>query len=125
MAQGKQIGEWACKFTSWTITPGPAGSIVQQGNYEGPTTGEGGAGTVIGTIAVWGGNSGTYSMCVVGYLDDGNALTGSGEGTYESTGKHHWATQGLAQLSDGSNIILSGELDLAERSWTGKMFENS
>ncbi len=124
MAQGKQIGEWSCKFTSFTITPGPAGSIVTQGNYEGPTTGEVAA-TVLGTASFVGGNSGTYSMCVFLYLDDGNALTGSGEGTYESTGKHHWATQGVAQLSDGRTITLSGEVDLAERSWTGKSFENS
>ncbi len=91
MAQGKQIGEWSCKFTSFTITPGPAGSIVTQGNYEGPTTGEG-AGTAIGTVSFVGGKSGTYSMCVSLFMDDGNGLTGSGEGTFESTGKHHWAT---------------------------------
>ncbi len=124
MAQGKQIGEWSCKFTSFTITPGPAGSILTHGNYEGPTTGEVAA-TVLGTVSFVGGKSGTYSMCVSLFMDDGNDLTGSGEGTYESTGKHHWATQGVAQLSDGRIITISGEVDLAERSWTGKSFENS
>ena len=124
MAQGKQIGAWSCKFTSFTLTPGPAGSILTQGNYEGPTTGEV-AGTALGTATFVGGKSGTYSMCVSLYLDDGNELSATGAGTYESTGKHHWATQGAAQLSDGRAYTLTGEIDLASRSWTGKSFGQS
>ena len=124
MAQGKQVGEWSCKFTSFTLTSGPAGSVLTQGNYEGPTRGEV-AGTAIGTATFVGGKSGTYSMCVSLFLDDGNQLAASGAGTYESTGKHHWATQGAAQLSDGRTYTLTGEIDLASRAWTGKSFANS
>ena len=124
MAQGKQLGEWSCKFTSFTITPGPAGSIVTQGNYEGPISGEM-AGTLIGTASFVGGKSGTFSICVSGYLDDGNEFSATGSGTYESTGKHHWSTQGVGQISDGRTITFPGELDLATRSWKGKTFENS
>jgi hypothetical protein len=124
MAQGKQTGEWSSKFTSFTLTPGPGGSIVTQGNYEGPLTGEV-AGTLIGTITFVGGKSGTYSMCVSVFLNDGNAMSVTGSGMYESSGKHHWATQGTAQLPDGQTLILSGEVDLASRSWTGKSFERN
>jgi hypothetical protein len=51
--------------------------------------------------------------------------SGTGSGTFESSGKHHWRTQGLLQVSDGRNLITEGEIDLAARSWTGKIFENS
>jgi hypothetical protein len=124
MAQGKQLGEWSCKFTSFTLTPGPAGSIVTQGNYEGPSTGEV-AGTLIGTATFVGGKSGTFSICVSLFLDDGNELSATGSGTYESSGKHHWLTQGVGQISDGRTITFPGELDLATRSWKGKTFEQS
>ena len=74
MAQGKQTMEWACKFTSFTITQGPAGSLLQQGNYEGTVSGEA-AGTILGTVTFVGGKSGTFSLCVAAYLDDGNELS--------------------------------------------------
>jgi hypothetical protein len=38
MAKGKQLGEFSVKFTSFTLTPGPAGSTLVQGNFEGSTT---------------------------------------------------------------------------------------
>jgi len=123
MAQGKQTMEWACKFTSFTITQGPAGSLLQQGNYEGTVSGEV-AGTILGTVTFVGGKSGTFSLCVAAYLDDGNELSSTVSGTYESTGKHHWATQGAGQLSDGHPFDLTGEIDLANRTWTGKNFEH-
>jgi hypothetical protein len=50
---------------------------------------------------------------------------GSGSGTYESIGKHHWRVQGFHQNSDGSAFISEGEVDLAARLWTGKNFANS
>ena len=80
---------------------------------------------LIGTVTFVGGKSGTYSLCVSVFLDDGNEMSATGSGTYESNGKHHWATQGTAQLPDGRTIILTGEIDLASRSWTGKSFEQS
>jgi hypothetical protein len=120
MASGKQIGEFSFKFTSFTLTPGPAGSVVVQGNCEGPATGYG---TVIGTLTAVGGKSGTTSWCASAYLDNGEQLSGTGSGTYESSGKHHWRTQGFVQISDGRTVAIEGEVDLATRSWTGKIFE--
>ena len=122
MAKGKQVGEFSLKFTSLTLTPGPAGSIVTQGNCEGSATGYG---TVLGTGAFVGGKSGTFSACWAAYLDNGEQLSGIGSGTYESSGKHRWRTQHVIQISNGTSIVNEGEIDLATRSWTGKNFENS
>jgi hypothetical protein len=120
MASGKQIGEFSLKFTSITLSPGPAGSLLLQANCEGSATG---FGTVLGTGTFVGGKSGTYSWCTQGSLDDGEVVTGAGPGAYESVGKHRWRTQGIVQTSDGRSVVGEGEIDLAARSWTGKMFE--
>jgi len=120
MASGKQVGEFSLKFTSLTVTPGPAGSTIIEGNCEGPASG---FGTVLGTAAFVGGKSGTYSLCSAAYLDNGEELSGTGSGTYESNGKHHWKTQGFVHISDGRTVVGEGEIDLAARSWNGKLFE--
>jgi hypothetical protein len=120
MASGKNVGEFSFKFTSLTITPGPAGSTIIGGNYEGPVSG---MGTILGTAAFVGRKSGTYSTCSVLYLDDGDELSSSGTGTFESNGKHRWKTQGLVNRSDGRIVATEGEIDLATRSWGGKTFE--
>ena len=75
MAKGKQLGEFSLKFTSLTLTPGAAGSIVTQGNCEGTATG---FGTVLGTAAFVGGKSGTFSWCSTAHLDNGDQLSGIG-----------------------------------------------
>ena len=60
MAKGKSAGEFSLKFNSFTITPGPAGSVISQGNCEGTATG---LGTILGTASFVGGKSGTWSWC--------------------------------------------------------------
>ena len=54
-----------------------------------------------------------------------DALTGIGQGTTESTGKHRWRTEGFMQISDGRRVASEGEMDLASRSWKGTLFEMS
>jgi hypothetical protein len=122
MASGKQAGEYSFKTTSLTLAPGPAGSILIQANCEGPATGYG---TVVGTLSVVGGKSGILSWCSEGYLDNGDELYGPGSGTHESIGKHRWRTQLIVQISDGRTVVAEGEIDLASRSWNGKLFERS
>jgi len=122
MAKGKQAGEFSLNFTSLTLSPGPAGSVVVQGNCEGTATS---FGTVFGTASFVGGKSGTLSWCSSAYLEDGQQLSSSGSGTYESSGKHRWRTLGFLQVSDGRSLISEGEIELAKRSWVGKIFENS
>lgn len=121
MAKGKELGTFEMKSTTATFLPGPAGSTLVQGNYEGTATG--GFGAVAGTATFVGGKSGTFSYCGGSYAEDGDQLSAHGTGTYESIGVHRWRTQGILHLSDGTTLHSEGELDLASRSWTGKVFE--
>jgi hypothetical protein len=123
MASGKQLGEFSLKAITATYTPGPAGSVLSQVNWEGTATG---FGAVFGTATYVGGpKGGTFSYCAEAFLDNGNAVTGIGQGTFESTGKHRWRTEGFIQISDGRRVATEGEMDLASRSWKGKISEMS
>jgi hypothetical protein len=123
MASGKAVGEFSFKAITSTHTPGPAGSVLNQVNWEGTGTG---FGAIFATATYVGGpKGGTYSTCGAAYLDNGDALTSVGQGTYESIGKHRWRTESFVQLSDGRRLRGEGESDLASRSWKGTMFEMS
>ena len=123
MASGKQLGEFSLKAITATYSPGPAGSVLSQVNWEGTATG---FGAVFGTATYVGGpKGGTFSYCAEAFLDNGDAVTGIGQGTFESTGKHRWRTEGFIQISDGRRIATEGEMDLASRSWKGKISEMS
>jgi len=124
MAAGKPIGEYSLKATTITLTPGPAGSVIVQANYEGTGTG---FGTVLGTLSAVSADqkSGTWSWCAVAYLDNGDSVTGNGQGTFQRDKLTHWQTQGSIQISDGRMIALEGEIDLATRTWKGQLFERS
>ena len=121
MASRKAIGEYSLKSVTTTQTVGPAGSVLIQVNWEGTATG---FGTLFGTATYVGGpRSGTFSWVSVAYLDNGDGLSGVGQGTYESSGKHRWNTKAITEISDGRRIAAEGELDLASRSWKGSLFE--
>ena len=123
MATGKALGEFSLKAITATYSPGPAGGVLSQVNWEGTATG---FGTVFGTATYAGGpKGGSYSWCAAAYLDNGDSQTGMGPGTYESIGKHRWRTEGYIQLSDGRRVAGEGEIDLAARSWKGRIFEIS
>jgi hypothetical protein len=123
MASGKKIGEFSFKTITITNSPGPAGSVLIQANWEGTATG---FGAVFTTATFVGGpKNGTFSECGTAYLDNGDGLSGIGQGTYESTGKHRWHTENFMQLSDGRRIAGEGEIDLASRSWKGTISEMS
>jgi hypothetical protein len=119
MAADQPIGEFTLKSTSLTISAGPAGSTVIKANFEGSA---GALGVVIGTGAFIGAKNGTYSWTAIAYLGNGEAMTGGGPGTFESIGNHHWKTQGVLHMSNGQTLTTEGEIDLATRSWNGKIF---
>jgi hypothetical protein len=56
-------------------------------------------------------------------MDSGDEATFNASGTYESTGKHHWQTRAILQVSDGMTLLSEGELDLASREWKGTVSE--
>ncbi len=121
MASGKALGEFSFKAITSTHSPGPAGSVLNQVNWEGTVTGFGAVFTT--TTYVGGPKGGTYSSCGAAYLDNGDGLTSIGQGTYESVGKHRWRTESFTQISDGRRMRVEGEIDLASRSWKGTIFE--
>ena len=120
MASRKPVGEFSFKFITITCIPGPAGSVLNQTTWEGTASG---FGAVFTTVTYVGGKSGSYSECGTAFLDNGDGLSGIGQGTYESNGKNKWHTAGFMQISDGRRIASEGEIDLASRSWKGKLFE--
>jgi hypothetical protein len=120
MATGPQSGEFSLKIASVIFTPGPANSVLVQANCEGTATGFGAlmlTGTYVGF------KSGTHSWCGAAYLDNGDVITYTGQGTHESNGRHKWHTQGISPLSDGRTLNVEGEIDLAARTWSGKFVE--
>ena len=121
MASGKKIGDFSFKLTTFLNTPGPAGDVLRQVTWEGPVTG---FGTVFVTVTYTGGSrSGTFSNCSTAFMDNGEFAHSIGQGTYESTGQHKWRTNAFFQLSDGRRLSSEGEIDFAQRSWKGKVFE--
>jgi hypothetical protein len=68
MAKGKELGEFSLKSVTITASPGPSGSTMLQGNFEGPGTG---IGTVILTATFVGRKSGTFSTCGGAFGDEG------------------------------------------------------
>jgi hypothetical protein len=126
MALGKQIGEFSLKITSFTVTPGPGGTITIQSNCEGPVGGDVGAGIYIGTLTTGGGpgaKSGTWSACGMNFLNEGGSIAVSGQGTWEESGPNKWRFRGTTQSSDGRVVATEYAADLATRSMTGKLYE--
>lgn len=120
MAKGNELGTFSSTTTSVTYLPGPAGSTIIQANYEGTASG---FGTIGGTGSfVGGGKGGSLSYCGAAYQENGEVLLANGTGTYESSGTHHWRTQTILHLSDGNVLYSEGEIDLATRVWSGKVF---
>ena len=123
MASGKPIGEFSLKMITLSSTPGPAGSVLNEGNFEGTATGFGAL--FLTATFIGGPKDGTLSLCLNSFLDNGDGLTGIGQGGYESTGKNRWRTQAITQISDGRRVSGEGEIDLASRSWKGTISELS
>src|ERR1700720_4243281 len=120
---GKSVGEFSLKMITITNIPGPAGSTLIQVNFEGSGAG---FGAIFDTSTfTGGGRDGTFSQVGSAYLDNGDVLSGIGQGTYESKGKHRWSTMSIIQISDGRRLASVGEIDLASRTWKGTLSELS
>ncbi len=114
------IGEFTFGFTSITITPGTAGNLIGQGNCEGTATGYG---TVAGTLTVTpaGFPNGTWAWHAVAWPADGRPVSGSGRGQFAALGGLRWRTDGHLEDSDGRRVRIEGEIDLAARTWAGRL----
>jgi hypothetical protein len=126
MALGKQIGEFSLKLISTTVSPGPGNVQTWQANFEGPVSGEAGAGSYVGTMTVvWepGAKSGTWSACGATALTSGGTLGGSTQGTWEEAGSQKWRYRGSGRLADGRTVAVEFEGDVVTRTWAGKLYE--
>ncbi|MGQ0621965.1 MAG: hypothetical protein ACT4QA_18940 [Panacagrimonas sp.] len=118
----RQIGDFSFKASTFTCTPVLAGGVLVQANFEGTATG---FGMTLGTMTVSrsGQNCAAWTWCATNFPDIGAGVTGTGQGTLSDLGANRWRTQGLLTLSDGRASVVDGELDLATRSWNGRLFE--
>ena len=99
MAIGKEIGDFALKITSVTY-----GETSDQVNVHGPATG---FGTVQGTLTFRGEAGAKHGKCGFrgrSYLDNGETLDVTADGTWETVGKHKWHLRLLNVTSDGRTI---------------------
>ncbi len=126
MPTGKEVGAFTTTSTSMTKGVDAAGNHTFVMNVEGSVTG-GWSGTILGTLIATTADfqTGSYTADFAAYLEDGSVVTGSGGGTLGSTGGHQWQLNGTALLSDGSRVATEGILELANRTYNGKMFEIS
>ena len=122
MAVGKEIATFSLKSTSLTYAIDGAG----QANFEGTVQGEGLTGAVLGTLHIAGepgAKNGTCTWVGSVYLENGEETTGTSQGTWEKSGTHKWRIRGILSLSDGRTQLSDGELELATRTYTGKLYD--
>jgi hypothetical protein len=126
MALGKQVGDFSLKATSVTVSPGPGTALTIQVNYEGPATGEAGAGVLIGTLMIVGepgAKSGTWQWYGLMALNAGGSFGSQGRGNWEESGPHRWRYRGTNTISTGQQYAVEAEGNLAERAVTGRFYE--
>ena len=97
--------------------------------WEGTATG---FGAVFGTLTVdlsfddVAATSGTCRWVAVAFLPDGGRDAGTAEGTWtQHAGRNAWSMNLTVTTASGQKIRSEGEIDLANRSWTGKMYDLS
>jgi hypothetical protein len=123
MAKGDEIGSFELKMTTSTLAVEASGIPVQSTNYEGTFTTGDGTDTLLLTARFWGHSSGgSYAMTSLFYAPDGTTIFGTGQGNFASSGVHCWTTIGIGEDSAGARWMAEGEMELATRTWNGKLF---
>lgn len=124
MVNAQSVGDYTFTITSVAITPATAGNMLAQVNVEGTATG---FGSIVGTVTATpaGHASGTWQSHAVFFLDSGEPLSGTAQGTFTSVGPKRWRLRGLFRDSLGRALMTDGEMDLATRTWQGKLFSTS
>ena len=123
MSNGKEIASFEYQSTSITLTTLPGGARQFQLNMEGKVSGAWEATALMTMTATTNDmQNGTYEATVAGYLADGGVVTGEGSGTTQSLGGHKWRVCGQGLTSDGQVLSTDGEMDLASRTYKGKVF---
>ena len=117
------VGEFSLESTGTTLRAGDDG-FESIGNFEGTATG---FGTVFGTLTFFADSAeaslGRARWVGQSFKADGSSVAGVGEGIWEESGHHRWSIKMDVDITDGSRIRVEGEVDLAGRSYKGKIFE--
>ena len=121
------VGEFSFKHTGNMLAKTDDGQVSINANWEGEATGYGG---VFGTLNItqplddFNNKSGKCSWVGQGFLDDGTTVGGLGEGTWEqqTEGQHKWVIKMDIAVSNGDRIHTEGEIDLAARTFEGKIY---
>ena len=119
----KEIGTFTAKSTSITKSSQHGGAHNFQLNVEGNVTGEF-EGVLLTTMNLTTNNlkSGTFGTDGAVYLKNGDIVVGIGVGVFSATGGHRWKLLGHILLGDGRLLRSESEIDLASRSWSGKIY---
>ena len=120
MALGQEIGTFKTKITSWSQAE-DGGSVAI--TVDGTATD---FGTVLATLTgqiAPGAKAGAGSWRSQAFLDNGEVAQGRGEGTWVESGKHQWRVRLIVTVSDGRFVAADGTLDLAGRTFNGKILD--
>jgi hypothetical protein len=124
MAFSDSIGEF--EFTSRGLRvsePSSGGGGSLQVDYEGTATGYGFvASTMTFTVQEPGAKGGTISANNVAWLENGDSMSGVGNGVFSESGTNTWRVRSILIVSDGTVLLSEGEVSLAERTFKGKMY---
>jgi len=117
------VGEFSLASTGTTFEANDDG-LKSTANFEGTATGYG---TVAGTLTFMAdaadASIGAARWVGQGFLDDGSQVAGVGQGTWEQAGHHRWSIKMDIEISSGDRIRSEGEVDLASRTYNGKLYE--
>ena len=122
MPRGKEIGEFSSTATAIRVL-GVGDDREIEVSSEGTVSGQL-AGAIMNTVVFRGPNErGTYTDIGIGYLESGSAAEGVGSGVYWLASPGVWETRGTIQLDLGQTLVVEAQVKLADRSWSGKIFE--
>ena len=126
MTVGKQIGTFEMKSTSVSLIHNKGDVLTTKLNLEGRVSGEVESEALATmTIESADGKDGTYTVCARYFMPDGSIMDAWGEGETISQEGHNWRVAGIADRSNGDHIAVQGLIDLAKRSFEGRIFERT
>ena len=124
MPIGNEIASFSTNTTSMTKGVDSAGNQTFDMNMEGEVTGAWNGTVLLTMIATTPDvKNGTYTISSAAYLEDGSVVMGEGSGVFGALGGHKWQVNGVGLLEDGGRFAAEGEIDLASRSYNGKIYE--
>jgi hypothetical protein len=118
-------GEFSFKLTGIGHSKTADGAVNIDTHWEGTATG---FGAVFGTLSVirpmnsFDETTGSCSWVGQAFPEDGTVVGGIGQGTWkQEEGKHKWTISAEVEISNGDRLRSEGEIDLAARSYTGRL----